>query len=186
MEMDAYLISALYAAWTALSKVADTTVLTEANVLTVFDQMMENMTNARVTPNGRILYVTPSVNRLIKNATQISRDYSVQQGGTDIKRSVTSIDSVKIEEIPPELMKTAYNFTSGWQVGASAQQINMFLVHPNAVITPISYQFAQLDPPSALSEGKYVYFEESFEDVFILNKKADALQFNVVAVESAA
>jgi len=55
----------------------------------------------------------------------------------------------------------------------------MFLVHPNAVITPVSYQFAQLDPPSAGSEGKYIYFEESFEDVFILNKKADAIQFVV-------
>lgn len=32
-------------------------------------------------------------------------------------------------------------------------------------------------PPSALSQGKYVYFEESFEDVFILNKKHGAIKF---------
>jgi hypothetical protein len=176
-EMDAYCVSALYAAWTGQSKTAVTTALTTDNVLTVFDQLMQNMTEKRVTPNGRILYVTPAVNTLIKNATQIQRNWSVQDGGSDVKRVVTSIDNVTIVEVPPELMKTAYNFTTGWVVGATAGQINMFLVHPNAVITPISYQFAQLDPPSALSEGKYVYFEESFEDVFILNKKADALQF---------
>ena len=57
----------------------------------------------------------------------------------------------------------------------------MCLIHPLAVITPVSYQFSQLDEPSAGSEGKYVYFEESFEDVFILNKKKNAIQFNVTA-----
>ena len=55
------------------------------------------------------------------------------------------------------------------------------LVHPLAVITPHKYSFAQLEAPSALSEGKYVYYEESYEDVFILNNKADAIQFNVEA-----
>ena len=30
-----------------------------------------------------------------------------------------------------------------------------------------------------MTEGKYIYYEESFEDVFILNRKQDALQFNV-------
>ena len=76
-------------------------------------------------------------------------------------------------------MKTLYTFTTGWAVASGAAQVNMFLVHPSAVITPVSYQFSQLDPPSAVTEGKYIYYEESFEDVFILNKKADALQFNV-------
>jgi hypothetical protein len=55
----------------------------------------------------------------------------------------------------------------------------MFLVHPTAVITPVSYTFSRLDEPSAGSEGKWIYYEESFEDVFVLNNKADAIQFNI-------
>ena len=55
----------------------------------------------------------------------------------------------------------------------------MLLVHPSAVITPVKYEFAKLDAPSAGSEGKYVYYEESFEDVFILNKKMAGLQFHI-------
>ncbi len=89
------------------------------------------------------------------------------------------VDGVKVNAVPSELMKTVYNFTTGWAVGSNADQINMFMVHPSAIITPISYTFAQLEPPSALSEGKWVYYEESFEDAFILNNLADALQFHI-------
>ena len=77
------------------------------------------------------------------------------------------------------VMKTKYNFTTGWAPDGTAKQINMCLIQPTAVITPVSYTFSKLDAPSALSEGKYYYYEESFEDVFILNKKADAIQFNI-------
>lgn len=178
-EMDAYLISKIYADWSALGNTADTTALTVENVLTVFDSLMKKMTKKRVTPNGRILYVTPDVDELIKNAKQITRSFNVQGGTSEINRVVKSLDQVEVVVVPPELMATVYDFTSGWEVGSTAKQVKMFLVHPNAVITPVSYQFSQLDAPSAGSEGKYVYFEESFEDVFILNKKADAIQFVV-------
>lgn len=178
-EMDAYLVSKVYADWVAQSHTANTTALSSANVLTVFDALMKAMTKKRVNPNGRILYVTPDVDELIKNAQQITRSFSVQNGSSEINRVIKSLDQVKVNVVPPELMLTAYNFSSGWTPGTTAKQIKMFLVHPNAVITPVSYQFAQLDPPSAGSEGKYVYFEESFEDVFILNKKSDGIQFVV-------
>ena len=48
-------------------------------------------------------------------------------------------------------------------------------------MTPVNYAFAQVGEPSALTKGKWVYFEESFEDVFILNQKAKAIAFNVKA-----
>lgn len=63
----------------------------------------------------------------------------------------------------------------------SAKQINMMLINPLAVITPISYEFAKLDSPSALSEGKYVYYEESHEDVFVLANKKKAIRMSVEA-----
>lgn len=186
-EMDAYLISTLYDLYTTADSTddedeamtADTTALTTANVLTVFDSMMEDMDEALVPPNGRILYVTPTVSRLIKQAEAIVRNFDVQGGGSNVDRTVRNLDNVEIITVPSVLMKTAYVFTSGWAPAQGAGQINMFLVHPTAVLTPTSYEFAQLDPPSAMTNGKYYYFEESFEDVFILNKHKGALAFNV-------
>lgn len=180
-EMDAYTVSKLYADWTGQSKTASTTVLTEDNVLAEFDALMEKMDEARVPVTGRILYVTPAINTLIKNAKQITRTINVESAGSTINRKVSRIDEVEIIAVPSTLMKTVYDFTTGWKAGGSAKQIHMLLVHPIAVITPVSYQFSQLDEPSATTEGKYYYYEESFEDVFILNKKADAIQFVVEA-----
>lgn len=180
-EMDAYLISKLFTDWKAATMTPDATVLTVSNILQVFDNLMLNMDNKRVPVNGRILYVTHEVKKMLKEADGIQRQFSVQSNADMINRNVNRLDEVKIIGVPAELMKTLYNFTVGWAPAETADQINMFLVHPLAVITPVSYTFSTLDQPSAMSEGKWVYYEESFEDVFILNKKKDALQFNITA-----
>lgn len=179
-EMNAYCISKLYADYTEKGKTADETVLTTDNVLEVFDKMMTAMDNARVPRSGRILYVTPNTRTLITNAKQIVKTIDVSQRSAALKRAITSIDEVEIpESVPEDMMKTSYDFTDGWEVDSAADQINMCLVHPLAVITPINYEFAQLDPPSAGSEGKWDYFEESFEDVFLLPTKVNAIAFNI-------
>ncbi len=181
-EMDAYTISKIHELWAAAGGAADTTTLTVDNFFTVFDKMMQDMDEKLVPANGRILYHTPAVDTIIKNAKAVARtiDPSDPRSQT-LNRLVGMIDMVKLVKVPSILMKSAYNFTTGWSPGVSAKQINMMLIHPLAVITPVSYTFSQLDEPSAMSEGKYVYYEESFEDVFILNKKKDAIAFNMEA-----
>ena len=178
-EMDAYTISKIYDDWTTLGKTADTTAVSEQTVLPIFDKLMLNMDNARVPVQGRILYVTHEVKTMLKNADKISRSIDLEGGENRINRIVSRLDEVEIIGVPATLMKTLYDFTKGWAVEDGAAQVNMFLVHPTAVLTPVSYTFSRLDAPSAGSEGKWVYYEESFEDVFILNNKADAIQFNI-------
>ena len=99
-----------------------------------------------------------------------------------VKRGISALDELMIPpSVPADMMKTVYDFTSGWKVDTTAKQINMMMVHPSAVITPVNYEFAQLDAPSAGSEGKWDYFEESFEDVFLLPKRDNAIAFNIKA-----
>ena len=185
-EMDAYTISRLYSLWTTTDvttgytgKTAITTTLTTSNILDIFDEMMTNMDEARVPANGRLLYVTSQVKAMLKKAVGLSRTFDTQKGGSAIDRTISRIEEVEIISVPSILMKSAYTFTTGWTPASGCSQINMLLVHPEAVITPVSYQFSKLDPPSAVTQGKYFYYEESFEDVFILNKTADALQFHI-------
>ncbi len=179
-EMDAYTISKIYADWTAQGEKADTTVLSTENILSVFDKFLEEMSEGRVPKTGLLLYVTPAVNTLLKSAQGIYRTLNV---GTQnrLSRAITALEEVEISEVPSELMKTLYNFTQGWKPAAGAKQVNMMLINPISVITPTSYEFAKLDPPSALSEGKYVYYEESHEDVFVLKNKNKGIRMSVEA-----
>lgn len=193
-EMDAYTVSKIYHDWSTsvggdaahgayTGKVASTTALTVDSVLEEFDAMMLAMDNARVPVTGRVLYATNEVKSMLKNAQKIDRTWDVQSGADAINRVVNRLDEVEIIGVPAELMKTKYDFsdTNGWAPASDADQINMMLILPSAVITPVSYTFSDLQAPTALTEGKYYYYEESFEDVFILNKKADAIQFNITA-----
>lgn len=178
-EKDAYLASKLYTDWISEGMTADTTVLTEDNILQKIDAAIEAMDEANVPGIGRILYVTPHIKTTIKNAKEIAR--RTMNGDEALKRAVKSIDEIKIEDVPSALMKTVYDFTVGYKPGAGAKQINMLLVHPSAVITPEKYTFAQLDAPCATTNGKYYYFEEDYEDVFMLNQRKEAIFFNVEA-----
>lgn len=180
-EMDAYCVSKIYSLWTGKAKTASVVALTETNVLDELDKMMQKMDEENV-PDGRILYVTPAVNTLIKNASQVTRQITVDgsNNGT-IQRKVSRIDDVTIKQVSSKLMKTVYDFTSGWVAGAGAGQINMFLIHPMAVMTPHVYNFASLDEPTAKTQGKYYYYEESYEDVFLLDNKISAIDFNITA-----
>ena len=180
-EKDAYTISKIYADWVAEGKTADTTVLNVDNVLAVFDKLMEQMDEALVPAQGRLLYVTPAVKTLLKQASNIGLSRNVQNGENTINRVVDRLDEIKLISVPSFLMKTAYTFSTGFAPSGSAKQINLFLVHPSAILTPSKYAFVGMEAPAAGTKGDYIYYEKEYSDVFILNNRTGAIAFNVEA-----
>ena len=179
-EKDAYTVSKIYADWTAEGKVADTTALTVDNVLVVFDKLMEAMDEALVPSQGRLLYVTPAVKTLLKQASNITL-YKDVASQANINRVVDRLDEVKLITVPSFLMKTAYDFKTGFAPSETAKQINLFLVHPSAILTPNKYAFVGMEAPAAGAKGDYIYYEKEYADVFILNNRTGAIAFNVEA-----
>lgn len=180
-EKDAYTISKIYADWVAEGKTADTTALNVDNVLAVFDALMEDMDEALVPSQGRLLYVTPAVKTLLKQASNIGLSRSVQDGANTINRVVDRLDEINLITVPSFLMKTAYDFTTGFEPSGTAKQINMFLVHPTAILTPNKYAFVGMEAPAAGTKGDYIYYEKEYSDVFILNNRTGAIAFNIEA-----
>jgi hypothetical protein len=178
-EMDKYMASKLYAEFLAYGGTAATTALDETNVLSVFDTFMEEMDDAEVPQKGRILYVTPAVKKLLKQAKEIQRTLNVSGNNGSVNRNVYDLDDVEIVTVPSSRMKTAYNFTDGAVPDATAKQINMILIHPLAIVAPQKYEFVDLDEPSAATGGKYLYYERKYWDVFILEKKAAGVKFHI-------
>lgn len=191
-EMNAYAISRMYSLKNAKESITSLAkgTITKDNVLTYFDALMDKMDEAGVPSTGRILYVDTYTKTLIDTAKEDKRSLGALD--TAIARALGRIGEVEIKSVPTKFMKTAYTFftgsegsgqNNGYAVASGAKDIKMFLVHLSAVIPSVNYEFAQLESPSALSQGKYVYFEESFEDLFIYDKKHVALQFVVENAE---
>ena len=183
-EKDAYTVSKIYADWVAEGKTADTTPLTVDNILAVFDKLMEAMDEALVPSTGRLLYVTPAVKTLLKSASNIGLSKSVEHQA-NINRVVDRLDEVELITVPSFLMKTAYDFNTGFEPSASAKQINLFLVHPTAILTPSKYAFVGMEAPAAGTKGDYIYYEKEYSDVFILNNRTGAIAFNISDSEDA-
>lgn len=178
-EKDAYLVSKIYHDFVEAGGTVDDTVLTTANILSVFDNMMTEMDEKLVPANGRILYATPQVKKMLKSAEGLTRSLVVNgSNDEEIKRLVSRLDEVKIVPVPSILMKSAYTFSTGYSPKNDAKQINLFLVHPTAVLTPEKYEFAGTEAPSAHTKGDYLYYEKSYEDVFIINKRLAGIAFN--------
>lgn len=176
-EMDAEMITALFKLKNEKEAITADDVLTTANVLTKFDALMDKMDEKRVPAAGRLLYVDTFTKTLIDTAKDVVR----QSGNQVLGRTVSRIDEVEVIGVPTSAMKSEYilSATDGFSVAEGAKDVKMLLVHPSAVIPVITYDFAELGLPSALSQGKYTYFEESFEDVFIYDKKHDGIQFYI-------
>lgn len=185
VEKDSYLVSKIYADYEALvtagSAVAvDTTALSDGNaVLALFDKFMQEMDEDNVPVSGRKFYCTFAIKTMLKNASNIQRTWDTQISADGLNRKVDYLDGVEIIGVPSKIMKTKFDFTEGAKVASDAKQINVFMVHPDAIITPETYDFAKLDAPSATSEGKYVYYEERHEDAFILDARVGAVKFNI-------
>ncbi len=181
-EKDSYRFSKLYAeAKTNKSKgaVIDNTALTTANILDWFDEQMAIMDDQSVPQEGRILYVTSAMNKLLKSADGVSRMISAGAAGV-IDRRVHGLDDVQIKTVPSARFKTKYEFTDGCVPASSAKQINMMLVHPSCVISRDKYAYMKLFTPGTDSRtaDKYVYQNRYYTDIFLIERKYCGIAIN--------
>lgn len=137
--------------------------LTVDTVLAKFDALMDAADEAEVPMVGRKLYVDTATKTLIDNCKDVYR----VSGNKVLGRTISRIDEVEVIAVPSKRMAVADG------------QVKMLLIHDSAIIPAVNYEFAGFDAPTAKTAGKYVYFEEFFADMFILNNKVNAISFVV-------
>lgn len=184
-EKDSYRFSKLLAeanAYKAAGAVVDNTVLDASNILQWFDEQMAVMDDLSVPQEGRILYLTAAMQKLLKSAEGITRTLSVGAAGV-IDRRVHGLDDVVLKTVPSARFKTKYNFTDGCVPAADAKQINMILVHPSCVISRDKYAYMKLFTPGSDSRtaDKYVYQNRYYTDTFLIENKACGIAVNCEA-----
>jgi hypothetical protein len=169
-EMDAYAASKL-AGYASSFGGTDTSSLTSATILGLWDTYLAYMTNARINRDRVECKMTPATYKLLKEAAGITRFVDVATGIRDYDRNVGRLDGVRIIEVPEDMMKTAYDFTTGWAIGGSAAQIDMLFYAPDSVAAPIVYDTSMMSAPTAQSKGRWLYYERYYYDLFALNQR---------------
>ena len=177
-EMDAYAASTLAGAAGSFGSVDDTA-LTADNILKTWDSYLAYMVNQRV-PRDRIrCKMTPDTYKLLKEAAGITRFVSADTGIRDIDRNAGKLDGV--EEVPSDIMMTAYDFIDGWVAASGAQQINLLMFDPLAIAAPVVYDTSMMTAPTAQSKGKWLYYERYYYDVFALSQRLPGIFANIAA-----
>lgn len=180
-EMDVYAASTLATAASGFGSV-DAASLTADNILSTWDSYLAYMVDQRV-PRDRIrCKMIPSIYKLLKEAAGITRFVEADTGIRNIDRNVGKLDGVVIQEVPSDMMMTAYDFTQGWQATSAAQQINLLMFDPMAVAAPVVYDVSMMSAPSAQSKGKWLYYERYYYDVFALNQRLPGIFANIATL----
>lgn len=183
-ERDKYVFSKLYTDYTVTySQTPDTTVLSADNILATFDTFMSAMDDASVPEEGRLLFVTPSVNKLLKEASGLTRFVRTDSDMAAIRRYVHELDDVEIISVPAARMKTAYDFTTGAVAASGAGQINMILCHPDSVVARMRHEYIQIFTPGSDSRtgDGYIYQNRAYWDAFLLSQRVAGVAMNITA-----
>ena len=183
-EQDAYMSMKL-AGFAGVHGGTSTESLTSSTILAEWDKALEYMTNQRVNRDRVRCKITPAAYKLLKQATGMTRFIEVTNGIRDVDRNIARLDGVEIMEVPADMMKTAYTFTSGWAVNTvTAQQINFLLYDPDAIAAPIVYDVSMMSPGSAQTKGKDIYYERYYYDVFMLAQRGAGVYAHLGAAPS--
>jgi hypothetical protein len=181
-ETDAYRFSKIFSEFVKKGGTVDTTTLTVANFLDWFDTAMEGMDDAGVPEEGRLLYLTPAMYKVAKNAQGLTRMMLVNSGdgNTPVNRKVWDLDDVELIKVPSARMKTLYDFTDGFAPADSAGQINCIAVHPDSVVARERYSYIKMFAPGSDSRtgDGYIYQNRKYGDLFLLDQRLDGVAIN--------
>ena len=167
-ELDCYTFSKLYSEASGMGAAIDNTALTTANILTNLDDQLVALSEAGVPLDRVIMYATPAVKKLLKEAEGITRTLEVKSAGS-IDRRVHSVDDInKIIEVPSARMKTVYDFSDGCVADSTAVQMNYILIDPEAQVSRQKYSYIKVFTPGTDSRtsDNYLYQNRKYNGTF--------------------
>lgn len=175
-ELDAYRFSA-YAAKAGLTTTAadlTTGAAAIAAISTAFDTMTDNEVNVE----GRILYITPTLNGLIRDMD------------TTKSREVMS-QFAKIVIVPQTRFYTAIDLldgsTSGEEAGhyakaTGAKNINFMIIEPSAILQSVKHRVSKvITPAENQSADAYKFFFRAYGIADVLDNKAKGVYLHKAA-----
>ncbi len=176
-ELDAYRF-AQYAAGAPTANVVSAT-LTKATILEAIDAAGVALSEAEVPEDNRILFVSPLVNALIKQAVDSARLHT----GTIVNRKVTYLDDMQLVEVPSVRFKDKVTLgTNGYTNPSGAVGMNFIMIDKNAPLQIVKHAPARLfSPDQNQSADAWIYAYRCYHDCTIKSNKKNGVYVSKLA-----
>lgn len=183
-EVDAYRFSK-FASWSGITEVGTPATLTSGTVLAAIDAAAAVLDANEVPSEGRLLYVSDTVNGFIKAA--VTR-YLANENTVD--RRVQSLDGVTILMVPQTRFYKGVTLDAGATSSAggytktvtTGRDINFLLLHPSAVLQATKHNFEKIISPDENQEmdaWKIMY--RLYHDAFVYDNKVKGIYSHIKA-----
>lgn len=176
------------------SKAASDTMKTAENISTgagavaAIDLGTQKLDDAEVPYEGRLLYVNPTMYRLIKSG--ITR-YTMN-GENGIDYNVDSYNDMRVITVPSGRFNTAVTLgqpTAHDGVGGyttTGSTINFMIVHPSAIMQAVKLANPRIFSPEVVQEAQgWLYDFRQYHGAWVKHQKANGIYVNAPTVVSA-
>lgn len=177
-EIDAYRFGKIC----SLCSVDATANLTVDNVINSIDTAIETLDDAEVPQEGRVLFISNEINRLMKQSgefyqTRVTHD----NNNSKINRKISMLDDMPLIRVPKARFYTAFDFNDGetagqedggFSVASGATQINFIMAPINILLGIIKYTDPKIvDKKFNTDADKWIYALRIYHELFILENK---------------
>lgn len=120
------------------AKIVGTTASTATDAISNVDTAFEFLEKNEVPMEGLVLYVTPAFRLLMQRSDDITKKFSVQDGGNNVDTRVEFYNGAKIVTVPPARLGT---------------NIEFILVQPKAVASAVKFNESKLIDLTETTQG---------------------------------
>jgi len=180
-EFDAYRMAS-YSAVAGNSAEADMS--TGADVLAAIDAASEALDDAEVPEDGRILFISNSCYKLLKNSPDVTR-FIGQGNDKAFDRQFKVFDDMEVVKMPKSRFYTAITQHDGSTAGQEAggyiknvagKDINFMIIHPSAVIQLVKHTVTKIISPeqNQIRDG-WAYYFRAYHDAWAYENKVNGI-----------
>ena len=181
-EIDAYRFATMFGkAGTKVS--AD---LTATTALEAIDTGIQVMDDAEVPEEGRIIFVTPTIFKFLKQSDQLSRYFNVQEGGPKVNRNIIELEDATIVKVPQARFYSQITLYDGTTAGQEAggyiktattgRDLNFLIIHPSAVLGIKKHVRPRIfDPETNQTADAWKFDYRIYHDLFVPDNKVDGI-----------
>lgn len=181
-EVDAYRFSK-YASWSGIQEVASGATLSSTTILAAIDVAAAALDASEVPGDGRILYVSDSVNTFLKAA--LTR-YLANESG--VNRIVKMLDNMEVIMVPQTRFYKGITLNAGATASAggfvktttTGRDLNFLLVHPSAVLQATKLAALKIfTPEENQTADAWLIQYRLYHDAFVYDNKVKGIYSHI-------